>query len=113
MLCARFRLAVAWVRSSLRLYRVFRYGGPGGNVIGTLGRGVSTLVVECRGLQIAVLEGCQKLTGPDVRTTLHVELLHRRCDLGRDGGLGQRRERGVGRDLLGDVTPFRMFGLDV
>ena len=97
----------------LRLYRVFGYGGPGGDVIGTLGRGVSTLVVKCRSLKVAVLEGRQKLTRPDVGTALDVELFHWCSDLGRDGGLGQRRERGVDVDMLSDVTPLRMFGLDV
>ena len=97
----------------LCLYRVFRYGGPGGNVVSTLGCVVGALVVERGGLEIAVLERGQKLTSFDVRTALDIELLYRRRDLGRNGGLGQWRQRGVRGDLLGDFAPFRMLGLHV
>ncbi len=96
-----------------RLDCVFGHRGPSGNVVCALGRVVSTLVVECRGRKVAVFKRRQKLTRPDVRTALHVELLDRRGDLGRDGSLGQRRQRSVGRDLLGDITPFGMGGLHV
>jgi len=49
----------------LCLHGVFGYGGPGGDVVGTLSRRVSPLVVECSSFKVAVFQGCEQLTGPD------------------------------------------------
>ena len=97
----------------LRLGKIFRDLRACLGCIGALRGGVGALVVERGGLQVAVFERDQQLAGLHVRAALDVELLYRRGDLWRDGGLRQRRQHGVGGDLFGDAALRRMHGLHV
>jgi hypothetical protein len=45
------------------------------------------------------------------RSALDVELAHGRADFGRDGGLGEGGENGVGDDVLGDGALLGVLGL--
>ena len=62
---------------------------------------VGALVVELSRCQVAVFEHCEELTGFHLRAALHVKLVDRSGDLGRDGGLRQRRQHGIRGDFLG------------
>ena len=83
----------------------------GGGRIGGLGGLVGTLVVErCRG-QVGVLERGEQLALFHLRSALHIELVHRRADLGCDGRLRQRGENGVDGYVLGHGPLLGVLGL--
>ncbi len=92
----------------LHIFRNLRFGCGG---IGCLRGFVGTLVVLRGGGEVAVLKHGEQLAFFHLRSALHVELLHRRADLGLDGGLRQRRKDGVGGDVLGDRALLGMLGL--
>ena len=88
-------------------------GGAGGGLVGGLGCGVGTFVVKGGGGEVRVLQGGEELSCLDVGSALDEEFFDRCGDLGRDGGLGERGEDGVGGDLLGDASLLRVGCLDV
>ena len=62
---------------------------------------VGAFVIELRCSEVAVFEDGEKLAGFHLRAALDVELVDRCGDLGRDGGLCERRQDSVCGDFLG------------
>ncbi len=87
--------------------------GTGGGLVSGLRGGIGSLVVEGGCAEVTVFECSEQLAGFNAGSPLDEELLDGCCDLGGDGGLGQREERGVGGDLLADAGLLRMDGLHV
>ena len=83
-----------------------------GGLVGSVGRVESPLIVGDRSLEVTILEGGEKLAGSHMRSALHVEFFNRSRNFGRDGGLSDRRENGIGGDVLGDGLELRGCGLD-
>ena len=74
-------------------------------------RRVSAAIVQRRRRKVAVLEHRQQLASLHVRAALHIEVTNGRGDLRRDGGLRQRCQDCIGRDMLRDCAHRRMLRL--
>ncbi len=92
----------------LHIFGNLRLGGRG---IRGFGGHEGALVVLGGSREVGIFERGQQLAFLHFGAALHIELAHRGGDLGLDGGLRQRREDGVGHDVLGDRPLLRLLGL--
>ena len=99
-------------QSELGLLRIFRHLRFGRCGVGRLRRFIARPGCPAPRRSRSAFSSTASNSPAFTRAALHVELFHRRADLGRDGRLRERRKDGVGGDVLGDRALLGMLGLN-
>ena len=108
MLGVQVEICLGLREVEFRLLHVFGNLRLGGGCVGGLRGFVGAFVVQRGGGEVGVFQHGEQLALFHLRSALNVELLHRRGDLGLDGGLRQRGENRVGGDVLRDRALLRV-----